>query len=107
MATKWALDLLGGAGIRILISQAQARNDQFGDTTIEAALRRLDECEPGIEVAGVTDYGTTRGIREVLRTAAKMDFNNIRHLFPNVEARLGVQTAKHAYNLHQGRLQRT
>ena len=77
-----------------------ARNDQFGDTTIEAALRRLDECEPGIEVVGITDYGTTRGIREVLRTAAKMDFNNIRHLFPNVEVRLGVQTAKHAYNLH-------
>ncbi len=76
-------------------------NDQFGSTTIEQALDALAECNPAIEVVGVTDYFTTASFRRAEAAWKGGAGSSIRCLFPNVELRLNDATARGSgVNLH-------
>ena len=68
---------------------------------MEEALERLAACSPEIEAIGVTDYFTTRSFRRALAARQGGAGSTIQLLFPNVELRLDVPTAKGAgVNLH-------
>lgn len=76
-------------------------NDQYGNTSIEDALNTLAERQPQIEAVGVTDYFTTTGFRKASRAWQEGAGHPIRVLFPNVELRLDIPTARGSgVNLH-------
>lgn len=67
-----------------------ARNNQFGDMTVAAALDALAQRAPSIEVVGVTDYCTTDLFRAAQQAWEAGHGSGIATLFPNVELRLNV-----------------
>ena len=78
------------------------RSNEFGTTTLAEALDALSATTPPIVAAGVTDYCTTQGFRLAYDAWKSGSGAGIEFLFPNVELRLEVPTAKKglALNLH-------
>ena len=73
-------------------------NDQFGSLALDEALAQLATEAPTIEAIGVTDYLTTATFRRVAESPAASAFALV---FPNVELRLDIPTAKgRGVNLH-------
>jgi ABC-type lipoprotein export system ATPase subunit len=74
--------------------------DQFqGDW--EAYLSSIEKSDPRIQALGVTDYFCIQTYREVRALKAAGRLPDVEFLFPNVELRLDIKTAKtHAINLH-------
>lgn len=77
-----------------------ALNDQFGSMSVAEALNVLADRTPRIEAVGVTDYLTTDAYR-LAAAAAKGGSGSGLYLFPNVEVRLDIPTARGSgVNLH-------
>ncbi|RVL47226.1 TrlF family AAA-like ATPase [Sinorhizobium meliloti] len=79
-----------------------AMNNQFrGPTEWEDYLTALEQATPVIEAIAVTDYYVTDTYEEVLRHRANGRLARAKLVFPNVELRLDVATAKGGFvNLH-------
>jgi hypothetical protein len=77
-------------------------NNQFsGPTAWHDYLTALDQATPVIEAIAVTDYYVTDTYEEVLRHKAAGRLPAVKLIFPNVELRLDVATAKGGFvNLH-------
>lgn len=77
-------------------------NNQFsGPTAWSDYLTALEQATPAIEVIAVTDYYVTDTYEEVLRHKAAGRLPATRLIFPNVELRLDVATARGGFvNLH-------
>lgn len=74
--------------------------DQFGGNW-EGYLTRIETAQPVIEALGVTDYFSIRTYQEVAKRKAAGRLSGVKLIFPNVEMRLNVETAKkRAINLH-------
>lgn len=79
-----------------------AMNNQFsGPTAWDDYLAALETATPAIEAIAVTDYYVTDTYEEVLRHKALGRLPKAALVFPNVELRLDVATAKGGFvNLH-------
>jgi len=67
----------------------------------EAFLLRIERSSPAVEALGVTDYFCIRTYQNVRRYREAGRLPGVRLLFPNVEIRLDIKTAKvRAVNLH-------
>ncbi|WP_412458311.1 TrlF family AAA-like ATPase [Pseudomonas palleroniana] len=79
-----------------------AMNNQFsGPTAWEDYLSALEHASPTIEAIAVTDYYVTDTYQEVLHHKALGRLPATQLIFPNVELRLDVATAKGGFvNLH-------
>jgi hypothetical protein len=79
-----------------------AMNNQFtGPTAWDEYLTALERATPIIEAIAVTDYYVTDTYEEVLRRKAAGRLPDAKLIFPNVELRLDVATAKGGFvNLH-------
>lgn len=79
-----------------------AMNNQFsGPTAWEDYLAALERASPAIEAIAVTDYYVTDTYQEVLRHKTAGRLPDTQLIFPNVELRLDVATAKGGFvNLH-------
>jgi energy-coupling factor transporter ATP-binding protein EcfA2 len=79
-----------------------AMNDQFtGPTAWDDYLTALERATPHIEAIAVTDYYVTDTYEEVLRRKAAGRLPRTKLIFPNVELRVDVATAKGGFvNLH-------
>ncbi len=79
-----------------------ALNNQFtGPTAWDDYLTALEKATPVIEAIAVTDYYVTDTYEEVLRHTAAGRLSRVKLVFPNVELRLDVATAKGGFiNLH-------
>ena len=77
-------------------------NDQFfGPTAWHDYLSALEEATPTIEAIAVTDYYVTETYQEVLNYKNNGRLSSVKLVFPNVELRLDVATAKGGFvNLH-------
>ena len=77
-------------------------NNQFnGPNAWGDYLSALERATPVIEAVAVTDYYVTDTYEEVLRHKAAGRLPNAKLIFPNVELRLDVATAKGGFvNLH-------
>jgi hypothetical protein len=77
-------------------------NNQFsGPNAWDDYLSALERATPAIEAIAVTDYYVTDTYEEVLRHKASGRLSGVRLIFPNVELRLDVATAKGGFvNLH-------
>ena len=77
-------------------------NDQFkGPTAWEDYLSALEEAKPTIKAIAVTDYYVTDTYEQVLEYNRKGRLPSVDLIFPNVELRLDVATAKGGFvNLH-------
>jgi len=77
-------------------------NNQFtGLDAWNQYLTKLEEATPVIEAIAVTDYYVLDTYREVLKHKASGRLPNVKLIFPNVEVRLDVATAKGGFvNLH-------
>lgn len=77
-------------------------NNQFtGPTAWDDYLRALEQATPSIEAIAVTDYYVTDTYQEILRHKAAGRLPAADLIFPNVELRLDVATAKGGFvNLH-------
>ncbi len=74
--------------------------DQFGGDW-EAYLTKIEQATPVIEVLGVTDYFSIGTYQEVVRRIDEGRLAGVKLIFPNVEMRLDIKTAKkRAINLH-------
>ncbi len=75
-------------------------NDQFkGDW--ESYLKRVETAMPVVEALGVTDYFSIGGYRRVREFKAAGRMPQVRLIFPNVEMRLDIKTAKkRPINIH-------
>jgi len=78
------------------------RSNHFGSTTVAEALDDLAACDPAIAAIGVTDYCSTSSFRRAWQAWQDGAGVGIALLFPNVELRLDVPTAKKGLplNLH-------
>jgi hypothetical protein len=79
-----------------------AMSNQFtGPTAWDEYLTALERATPRIEAIAVTDYYVTDTYEEVLRRKAVGRLPHAKLIFPNVELRLDVATAKGGFvNLH-------
>lgn len=77
-------------------------NNQFsGPTAWEDYLAALEQATPAIQAIAVTDYYVTDTYEEVLRRRDAGRLPHVKLVFPNVELRLDVATAKGGFvNLH-------
>lgn len=77
-------------------------NNQFkGPNAWGDYLTALEEATPTIEAIAVTDYYVTETYEEVVRQKAAGRLQDAKLIFPNVEVRLDVATAKGGFvNLH-------
>lgn len=77
-------------------------NNQFtGPTAWEDYLTALETSTPKIEAIAVTDYYVTDTYEELLRRQKAGRLQDVKLIFPNVELRLDVATAKGGFvNLH-------
>ena len=77
-------------------------NDQFGKSTVwEEYLSALEAATPNIEAIAVTDYYVTETYEQVLEHKRVGRLPSVSLIFPNVELRLDVATAKGGFvNLH-------
>ena len=86
-----------------------ALNDQYaGPDPWEAFLNAIEESSPPIRAIGVTDYFGIERYEEVIGQKNRGRLLGVGLIFPNVELRLGIETAKaSAVNIHllSGRIQ--
>lgn len=77
-------------------------NDQFaGEDAWDAFLKKLENSDPRIRALGITDYLSIEQYEEVLRHKAAGRLPDVGLIFPNVEMRFGIATAKGAgVNVH-------
>ena len=77
-------------------------NDQFkGSTAWEDYISALETATPSIEAIAVTDYYVTETYEQVLKYKRAGRLPSVNLIFPNVELRLDVATAKGGFvNLH-------
>lgn len=77
-------------------------NNQFsGEAAWENYINALETATPSIRAIGITDYYVTDTYRKVLGFKSAGRLQNIELLFPNIETRLDVSTAKAGFvNLH-------
>ena len=77
-------------------------NDQFkGPTAWEDYISALEAATPSIEAIAVTDYYVTETYERVLEYKRDGRLSSVNLIFPNVELRLDVATAKGGFvNLH-------
>jgi hypothetical protein len=74
--------------------------DSFGGDW-EAYLKAVEDCSPRIRALGVTDYFCIQTYKEVRKRKADGRLKEIEFVFPNVEMRLEIKTAKQqGINLH-------
>lgn len=74
--------------------------DQFKGNW-EDYLRCIEQANPVVEALGVTDYFSIRTYREVRKYKRSGRLGRVKLLFPNVEMRLDIKTAKsRPLNLH-------
>ena len=72
-------------------------NDQFGDEEAwEDFLQRIEESNPLIEVLGITDYYSLDNYEKAGTFKDAGRIAGVKLLFPNVELRYAVGTAKGA-----------
>lgn len=75
-------------------------NDGFGGNW-DAYLKAIDESAPTIRALGITDYYSIHTYREMRKLKEAGKLPKVGLLFPNVEMRLDVKTAKgKGINLH-------
>jgi predicted ATPase len=75
-------------------------NDNFGDDW-EGYLTAIEQSEPSIKALGVTDYYSLGAYRMVRNQKEAGRLPGVECIFPNIEVRLDVNTAKgKAINLH-------
>lgn len=79
-----------------------ALNDQYaGPDPWEAFLNAIEESSPPIRAIGVTDYFGIERYEEVIGQKNRGRLLGVGLIFPNVELRLGIETAKaSAVNIH-------
>lgn len=77
-------------------------NDQFtGPSAWDDYISALEAASPAIEALAVTDYYVTETYQRVLEFKKAGRLPNVGLIFPNVEVRLDVATAKGSFvNLH-------
>ncbi|MCA9233337.1 MAG: hypothetical protein KDA57_22020, partial [Planctomycetales bacterium] len=77
-------------------------NDQFGgDGSWEEYLTRIEQSSPRIEALGITDYFSLDIYEEVCDWKSNGRLSEVGLIFPNVELRYAVGTAKGApVNFH-------
>ena len=77
-------------------------NNQFrGPTAWHDYLTALEQANPLIEAIAVTDYYVTETYEEILKHKAAGRLPDVKLIFPNIELRLDVATAKGSFvNLH-------
>jgi ABC-type lipoprotein export system ATPase subunit len=74
--------------------------DQFGGDW-EAYLTAIEDSDPPILALGVTDYFCIQTYKDVRKRKVAGRLQHVEFLFPNVELRLEIKTAKsHGINLH-------
>jgi hypothetical protein len=70
-------------------------NDQFvGADAWDAFLRKVEKSDPSIKALGITDYFSIEQYEEVVRQHAAGRMPKVGFIFPNVEMRFGIATAK-------------
>jgi ABC-type lipoprotein export system ATPase subunit len=75
-------------------------SDQFGGDW-ESYLSRIETASPAVEALGVTDYFCISTYRAVRKWKADGRLSDVELLFPNVEMRLDIKTAKQKpINIH-------
>jgi energy-coupling factor transporter ATP-binding protein EcfA2 len=76
--------------------------DQFkGQDPWDDFLSRVEKAAPPIRALGITDYYSIDAYEEVLRFRDKGRLNGVGLVFPNVEMRFGIETARGAgINVH-------
>nr|WKV18893.1 AAA domain-containing protein, putative AbiEii toxin, Type IV TA system [Methylobacterium radiotolerans JCM 2831] len=77
-------------------------SDQYKAATgWEDFLQLVENSEPRIRVLGVTDYLSLRSYERVVAYKAEGRLPDVDLIFPNVEMRFGLQTAKSSHvNVH-------
>lgn len=79
-----------------------ALNDQYtGSDPWESFLGAIETSSPPIRALGITDYFGIERYEEVVNAQREGRLRNVGLIFPNVELRLGIETAKaSAINIH-------
>ena len=79
-----------------------ALNDQYiGPDPWESFLGAIETSSPPIRALGITDYFGIERYEEVVNAQREGRLRNVGLIFPNVELRLGIETAKaSAINIH-------
>lgn len=79
-----------------------ALNDQYnGSDPWESFLGAVETSSPPIRALGITDYFGIERYEEVVNAQREGRLRNVGLIFPNVELRLGIETAKaSAINIH-------
>jgi hypothetical protein len=78
-----------------------AQNDQYGAATLDDFCRAVTACDPPIRALGITDYLSIDIYEELLKKKEAGKLPKVDLLFPNVEARLDIGTAKgKGVNIH-------
>ena len=73
-------------------------NNQFrGPTAWHDYLTALEQANPLIEAIAVTDYYVTETYEEILKHKAAGRLPDVKLIFPNIELRLDVATAKGSF----------
>lgn len=77
-------------------------HDQYGGTGAwQSFLGKVESSQPPIRALGITDYLSIDQYEEVLQQKRSGRIQNIGLIFPNVEMRFGIETAKgSAVNVH-------
>ncbi|HEY2822520.1 MAG TPA: hypothetical protein VGJ06_15855, partial [Candidatus Acidoferrum sp.] len=77
-------------------------SDQFkGPNPWDEFLSRVENSDPPIRALGITDYYSIDAYEQVLRFRGKGRIGRVELVFPNVEMRFGIETAKGAgINVH-------
>jgi len=77
-------------------------NDQFnGDNPLEGYLQKIEATDPVIKALGVTDYYSLETYETIRNAKLAGRLNECELIFPNVEMRLGIGTARGSWvNIH-------
>ncbi len=77
-------------------------NDQYkGSDPWHDFLHRIESADPSIGAIGITDYYSIATYEEVIARKKQGRLANVHLIFPNVEMRFGIETAKGAgINVH-------
>ena len=77
-----------------------SQEDHFGGDW-EGYLTRIEKSSPAIRALGITDYLCINTYKQVRQLKAQKRLNNVQLIFPNVEMRLDLKTARNSgINIH-------
>lgn len=78
-----------------------AQSDHYGVTTLDDFCKAVTACDPPIRALGITDYLSIDIYEELMKKKEAGKLPKVDLLFPNVEARLDIGTAKgKGVNIH-------